>query len=190
MSRPEGCVGLAQAHCSELRSSAECPVLAQVTFLCEIPTCDQNQQKHQLPSKAVFGVEVTITVYAGTVKYGTYCLTMGSSTDFSFFAQSPGSFAKVKDSANSLLKAADYSSSSDEVSSSSSSDEDDTNHTRLAWLLLLLLLIIILLFLLHTSKYLEKADMHKYSPLLWSYYHSFVSVVIKQFNCILMNSWG
>ncbi|XP_062359123.1 nik-related protein kinase [Cinclus cinclus] len=43
---------------------------------------------------------------------------------------SPGSFAKVKDSANSLLKAADYSSSSDEVSSSSSSDEDDTNHTR------------------------------------------------------------
>uniref|UniRef100_A0A8C3ERJ1 non-specific serine/threonine protein kinase n=1 Tax=Corvus moneduloides TaxID=1196302 RepID=A0A8C3ERJ1_CORMO len=46
-----------------------------------------------------------------------------------FFAQSPGSFAKVKDSANSLLKAADYSSSSDEVSSSS--DEDDMNHTRL-----------------------------------------------------------
>ncbi|XP_064526020.1 mitogen-activated protein kinase kinase kinase kinase 4-like isoform X4 [Pseudopipra pipra] len=45
---------------------------------------------------------------------------------------SPVSFAKVKDSANSLLKAADYSSSSDEVSSSSSSssDEDDTNHTR------------------------------------------------------------
>ncbi|XP_014742503.1 PREDICTED: nik-related protein kinase isoform X1 [Sturnus vulgaris] len=43
---------------------------------------------------------------------------------------SPGSFAKVKDSANSLLKAADYSSSSDEGSSSSSSDEDDTNHTR------------------------------------------------------------
>ncbi|XP_039945385.1 mitogen-activated protein kinase kinase kinase kinase 4-like isoform X3 [Hirundo rustica] len=43
---------------------------------------------------------------------------------------SPGSFAKVKDSANSLLKAQDYSSSSDEVSSSSSSDEDDTNHTR------------------------------------------------------------
>ncbi|XP_066038139.1 mitogen-activated protein kinase kinase kinase kinase 4-like isoform X1 [Chamaea fasciata] len=44
---------------------------------------------------------------------------------------SPGSFAKVKDSANSLLKAADYSSSSDEVSSSSSSsDEDDTSHTR------------------------------------------------------------
>ncbi|RMC08132.1 hypothetical protein DUI87_15166 [Hirundo rustica rustica] len=44
---------------------------------------------------------------------------------------SPGSFAKVKDSANSLLKAQDYSSSSDEVSSSSSSDEDDTNHTRI-----------------------------------------------------------
>ncbi|XP_050166192.1 nik-related protein kinase isoform X2 [Myiozetetes cayanensis] len=45
---------------------------------------------------------------------------------------SPVSFAKVKDSANSLLKAADYSSSSDEVSSSSSSssDEDDMNHTR------------------------------------------------------------
>ncbi|XP_027754721.1 nik-related protein kinase isoform X2 [Empidonax traillii] len=44
---------------------------------------------------------------------------------------SPVSFAKVKDSANSLLKAADYSSSSDEVSSSSSSsDEDDVNHTR------------------------------------------------------------
>ncbi|XP_063277871.1 mitogen-activated protein kinase kinase kinase kinase 4-like isoform X2 [Prinia subflava] len=44
---------------------------------------------------------------------------------------SPGSFAKVKDSASSLLKAADYSSSSDEVSSSSSSsDEDDTNRTR------------------------------------------------------------
>ncbi|XP_061862994.1 mitogen-activated protein kinase kinase kinase kinase 4 isoform X3 [Colius striatus] len=42
---------------------------------------------------------------------------------------SPGSFAKGKDSANSLLKAADYSSSSDEVSSSSS-DEDDMNHTR------------------------------------------------------------
>ncbi|NWW38744.1 TNIK kinase, partial [Panurus biarmicus] len=41
----------------------------------------------------------------------------------------PGSFDKVKDSANSLLKAADYSSSSDEVSSSSS-DEDDANHTR------------------------------------------------------------
>ncbi|KAM6057233.1 nik-related protein kinase isoform 1-T1 [Theristicus caerulescens] len=40
---------------------------------------------------------------------------------------SPGSFAKGKDSANSLLKAADYSSSSDEVSSS---DEDDMNHTR------------------------------------------------------------
>uniref|UniRef100_A0A8D2PIU7 non-specific serine/threonine protein kinase n=1 Tax=Zosterops lateralis melanops TaxID=1220523 RepID=A0A8D2PIU7_ZOSLA len=51
-----------------------------------------------------------------------------------FFSQSPGSFAKVKDSANSLLKAADYSSSSDEVSSSSSSsDEDDTNHARLMW---------------------------------------------------------
>ncbi|XP_071425736.1 nik-related protein kinase isoform X2 [Pithys albifrons albifrons] len=45
---------------------------------------------------------------------------------------SPVSFAKVKDSANSLLKAADYSSSSDEgsSSSSSSSDEDDTNRTR------------------------------------------------------------
>ncbi|KFP39788.1 Mitogen-activated protein kinase kinase kinase kinase 4, partial [Chlamydotis macqueenii] len=40
---------------------------------------------------------------------------------------SPGSFAKGKDSANSLLKAADYSSSSDEVGSS---DEDDMNHTR------------------------------------------------------------
>ncbi|KAL9837431.1 nik-related protein kinase isoform 1-T1 [Geothlypis trichas] len=43
---------------------------------------------------------------------------------------SPGSFAKVKDSASSLLKAADYSSSSDEGSSSSSSEEDDTNRTR------------------------------------------------------------
>uniref|UniRef100_A0A8C6NG75 non-specific serine/threonine protein kinase n=1 Tax=Melopsittacus undulatus TaxID=13146 RepID=A0A8C6NG75_MELUD len=40
---------------------------------------------------------------------------------------SPPSFAKVKDSSNSFLKAADYSSSSDEVSSS---DEDDMNHTR------------------------------------------------------------
>ncbi|XP_065545926.1 nik-related protein kinase isoform X3 [Lathamus discolor] len=40
---------------------------------------------------------------------------------------SPPSFAKVKDSSNSFLKAADYSSSSDEVSSS---DEDDVNHTR------------------------------------------------------------
>ncbi|XP_068812847.1 nik-related protein kinase isoform X2 [Struthio camelus] len=40
---------------------------------------------------------------------------------------SPGSFAKGKDSANSFLKAADYSSSSDEVGSS---DEDDMNHTR------------------------------------------------------------
>lgn len=82
-----------------------------------------------------------------------------------FFAQSPVSFAKVKDSANSLLKAADYSSSSDEVSSSSSSssDEDDTHHTRLAWLFLLLLIIVII-FSLHTSKYLEKAGMHKYSP--------------------------
>ncbi|KAM8997602.1 nik-related protein kinase isoform 1-T1 [Ara ararauna] len=40
---------------------------------------------------------------------------------------SPPSFAKVKDSANSFLKAAEYSSSSDEVSSS---DEDDVNHTR------------------------------------------------------------
>ncbi|KAM6323361.1 nik-related protein kinase [Podargus strigoides] len=40
---------------------------------------------------------------------------------------SPDSFAKGKDSANSFLKAADYSSSSDEVSSS---DEDDMNHTR------------------------------------------------------------
>lgn len=49
--------------------------------------------------------------------------------------QNPGSFAKGKDSANSLLKAADYSSSSDEVSSS---DEDDMNHTRLDWLLFFL----------------------------------------------------
>ncbi|XP_062440984.1 nik-related protein kinase isoform X2 [Rhea pennata] len=40
---------------------------------------------------------------------------------------SPGSFAKGKDSANSFLKAADYSSSSDEIGSS---DEDDMNHTR------------------------------------------------------------
>ncbi|XP_061213969.1 nik-related protein kinase isoform X2 [Neopsephotus bourkii] len=40
---------------------------------------------------------------------------------------SPPSFAKVKDSSNSFLKAADYSSSSDEVSSS---DEDEVNHTR------------------------------------------------------------
>ncbi|XP_067160318.1 nik-related protein kinase isoform X1 [Apteryx mantelli] len=40
---------------------------------------------------------------------------------------SPGSFARGKDSANSFLKAADYSSSSDEVGSS---DEDDMNHTR------------------------------------------------------------
>ncbi|XP_074963176.1 nik-related protein kinase isoform X2 [Phalacrocorax aristotelis] len=44
-----------------------------------------------------------------------------------FQIASPGSFARGKDSANSLLKAADYSSSSDEVSSS---DEDDMNHTR------------------------------------------------------------
>ncbi|KAM9274139.1 nik-related protein kinase isoform 1-T1 [Morus bassanus] len=44
-----------------------------------------------------------------------------------FQIASPGSFAKGKDGANSLLKAADYSSSSDEVGSS---DEDDMNHTR------------------------------------------------------------
>nr|XP_009503174.1 PREDICTED: mitogen-activated protein kinase kinase kinase kinase 4-like [Phalacrocorax carbo] len=44
-----------------------------------------------------------------------------------FQIASPGSFARGKDSTNSLLKAADYSSSSDEVSSS---DEDDMNHTR------------------------------------------------------------
>ncbi|XP_010184099.1 PREDICTED: mitogen-activated protein kinase kinase kinase kinase 4-like, partial [Mesitornis unicolor] len=40
---------------------------------------------------------------------------------------SPGYFTKGKDSANSLLKAADYSSSSDEACSS---DEDDMNHAR------------------------------------------------------------
>lgn len=43
-----------------------------------------DQQKHQLPSKAGFVVEVTMTVYARTVKYGTCCLTMCSSTEFSF----------------------------------------------------------------------------------------------------------
>uniref|UniRef100_A0A7M4EEA4 non-specific serine/threonine protein kinase n=1 Tax=Crocodylus porosus TaxID=8502 RepID=A0A7M4EEA4_CROPO len=40
---------------------------------------------------------------------------------------SPGFFAKGKDGANSLWKAAEYSSSSDEVGSS---DDDDVNHTR------------------------------------------------------------
>lgn len=90
MSRPEGCVGLAQAHCFQSRSDL-CPaqVLSRVSsfgsghfpVLRHPPVMDQ--QKHQLPSKTFFGVEVTIAVYAGTIKYGTCCLTMGSSTEFS-----------------------------------------------------------------------------------------------------------
>lgn len=63
-----------------------------------------------------------------------------------FFTQSPGSFAKGKDGANSFLKAADYSSSSDEVSSS---DEDDMNHTRLAWFYFFIIITIFFLFITH-----------------------------------------
>lgn len=69
--------------CVQLKSPAECPVLAQVTFLCEIPICDGPTEPDQLPSKAFFGVEVTITVYAVTVKYSRCCLTVGSSAQFS-----------------------------------------------------------------------------------------------------------
>lgn len=77
-------------------------------------------------------MEVTLIIF-GAIKYCTCCLAMSSSmrenVNGVFFVQSPPSFAKVKDSSNSFLKAADYSSSSDEVSSS---DEDDVNHTRFA----------------------------------------------------------
>uniref|UniRef100_A0A672UR40 non-specific serine/threonine protein kinase n=1 Tax=Strigops habroptila TaxID=2489341 RepID=A0A672UR40_STRHB len=55
---------------------------------------------------------------------GLYCCSM--SHHKRCVCRDPASFAKVKDSANSFLKAADYSSSSEEVSSS---DEDDMNHT-------------------------------------------------------------
>lgn len=142
MREPEGCVGLAQAHSSQSRADL-CP--AQV-----LSTVSSFGSSHfSVWDSRLWWTNRNISFFWCGSDHSCICwdskiwhmLFNNGFFNWAFFAQSPGSFAKVKDSANSLLKAADYSSSSDEASSSSSSDEDDTNHTRLAWLLFLIIII-------------------------------------------------